>query len=226
MWVISYPIPTPLFAPSHMFPPSLLHPYLYDLSGETIQEISPKKKDFFFSHHVSVWLVELSPAVMNTYTVGWGRGNMWPEAPGRELEIPLPVRWDHAGSTAKGKLCLPCLTGIFQSLKEDEAGTQPGWPEGMMSNRQLAVFCNNCFKIFCGIPQLELFQILLCCGRDSQDESSFNNLLYIAATDLGTYLICDLTAPLKQTVTLSRLVLSITKFSFLLNSAETFPLLL
>lgn len=64
---------------------------------------------------------------------------MWPEASGRELETPFPVRWDHAGSTAKGKLCLPCRS----SSKEDENGTQPGCLEGMKSNRQLAVFCNN-----------------------------------------------------------------------------------
>lgn len=146
---------------------------------------------------------------------------MWPEASGRELETPLSVRWDHAGSTAK---CRLCLTGIFQS--QDEAATQPGCLEGMMSNRQLPVFYKNYFKFCCGKSQLQLLQILLCCGRDSQDASSCNNLLYIAATDLGTYLICDLTAPVKQTVTLSRLVLSITKFSFLLNSAETFSLLL
>lgn len=94
-----------------------------------------------------------------------------------------------------------------------------------MSNRQLAVFCNNYFEFCRAKPQLQLPQLLFCV-RDSQDASSFNNLLYIAATDLGTYLICDLTAPVKQTVTLSRLVLSITKFSFLLSSAETFFLLL
>lgn len=139
---------------------------------------------------------------------------------------PSPCKMGPCWKHTKGKLCLPCFTGIFQNSEEDEAGTPPGCLKGMMSNRKSAVFCNRYFEFFCAKPQFQLLQILLFCGRDSQDASSFNNLLYIAATDLGTYLICDLTAPVKQTVTLSRLVLSITKFSFLLNSAETFSLLL
>jgi len=90
------------------------------------------------------------------------------------------------------------------------------------------LFFSNSLQFYCAKPQFQPPHTLLFWsgGEDSQDAFSFSNLLHIAAADLGTYLICDLRAPVKHAVTPSRLILSITKFSFLLSSAETsFPLL-
>lgn len=130
---------------------------------------------------------------------------------------------------------LPCAKQLDQSFmrfshsQETEVKKGGSWNppccfKGMTSKTQ--VFCCNKFLEFSSAkPELQLSQVLLFCGRDSRDASSFNHLLYIAATNLGTYLIFDLTAPVKQTVTPSRLLLSIIKSSFLLSSAET-PFLL
>lgn len=117
----------------------------------------------------------------------------------------------------------------FSHSQETEVEKGGSWNppccfKGIMSNTQVFC-CNKSFEFCSAKAELQLSQVLLFCGRDSQDASSFNHLLYIAATNLGTYLIFDLTAPVKQTVTPSRLLLSITKSSFLLSLAET-PFLL
>jgi len=194
------------------------------------RKLAQKKLISFFFNHDSFWLVELSAAVASTYAGGWEEREHLVRSTREGAGDLLAVSWDHASSTASGSRD---PTGLAQHRASSSCPVLQG-PSKARKRRILeatpAVFKAQCqihsSEFCCAKPQLQLPQTLLFCGRDSQDASSFNNLLYIAAADSGTYLICDLTAPVKQTVTPSRLILSITEFSFLLSSAKTSFLLL
>lgn len=67
--------------------------------------------------------------------------------------------------------------------------------------KHIGVCCSNSLELYCAKPQLQPSQIWLFCGRKSQVTSSFSNLMHNAATNLSTYLVCDLPAPVRQTVT-------------------------
>lgn len=160
---------------------------------------------FFFFNDVSFWLVELSAAVLSTYASGQeerehvaGSMRRDPETLSRAGSMALGS-WDLVGRHRARQAPPVRFCRALQKFKRGESW-KPPW---LFQRHDVK------YRVFSAI--IPFSSAVPNTVRAIPDPAVvwerfpgciFNNLLYIAATNWGTYLICDLTVPVKQTVTL------------------------